>query len=152
MIGFLSSLLAACTQWNPGAIEPGHSTAADLQRHLGQPDYEWRNAAGQRVIQFTSLPNGQETWAATLDANGVVGEWRQLLTPENFQRVARGMSQDEVQQLLGRPISKQAYSLKQQVVWDWPFHVGGQEMRFHVHFGADGKVAKTSSMPLQSGG
>lgn len=152
MAGFLASLLAACSGWNPAAIQVGQSTSDDLARNLGRVDYEWRDSAGHRVLQFSNLPNGVETWAATLDANGTVIAFEQLLTDAHFEQVARGMSQDEVQRLLGRPISKQTFPLKQQEVWDWPFHSGGQEMRFHVHFDPSGHVVDITSMPLQNGG
>ena len=76
----------------------------------------------------------------------VLREVRQVLTDENFARVREGMSRDQVRRLLGQPAHELFFALKQETVWDWKtIAVANTPAYFNVHFGADGRVVRTSS-------
>jgi outer membrane protein assembly factor BamE (lipoprotein component of BamABCDE complex) len=70
-----------------------------------------------------------------------------------FAQVARGMPEQEVAQLLGRPDETMRFPLSSSEAWDYRYYdTWGYFAVFSVTFGPDGRVASTISNRINSGG
>src|SRR4051794_27500743 len=69
-----------------------------------------------------------------------------------FAQVARGMSEGEVQGLLGRPDETMRFPLSQSAAWDNRYYdPGGHPPIYSVTFGPDRHVVSTISNRINSG-
>ncbi|MDQ7969457.1 MAG: outer membrane protein assembly factor BamE [Oxalicibacterium faecigallinarum] len=153
--GFLCSLLMfGCNQhgrpiedFGIEKLTKGVSTEADVRQAMGEPEMVWNEPSGARTFEYPKGPEGHRTWMVELDAGGIMRDYRQTLTDENFARVQAGMTRDDVRRLLGKPGSIATFPLKNEEVWDWRYFSGSATERFfHVHFDRDsGKVVRMSS-------
>lgn len=127
-------------------LAKGVSTEADVRAAMGEPEKVWDEGKGARTFEYPKGPAGHRTWMIELDAAGIMRDYRQVLTEENFARVRNGMTQDEVRRLLGKPRSSVDFPLKNETVWDWRYlDSAGTERLFNVHFDRDsGRVTGTS--------
>lgn len=65
--------------------------------------------------------------------------------------VKAGMTQDEVQQVLGRPARTQHYSLSQSTTWTYDVDpLAAEQVIFDVDFDAQGRVAASGERRLPS--
>jgi outer membrane protein assembly factor BamE (lipoprotein component of BamABCDE complex) len=129
-------------------LTKGISSESDVRMVMGQPDTVWEEEDGSRTLEYPKGPEGARTWMFTIDSNGRMQDYRQVLTEENFSRIRPGMSKDEVRRLLGRPRTVAQYKRKNEEAWDWRYRpYNGSETRFfNVHFDmGTGKVTMTSS-------
>ncbi len=144
-LAMLGALLALLGCDRTGELRPGVSTAAEVVEKMGRPAMEWREGADQ-VWEYPFTPEGSRNYMLTIGPDGVLKTMEQVLTAENFARVAPGMTRDQVRRLLGKPASTMVLELKREEVWDWketsPFP--GTDLRFNVHFDHDGRVTHTS--------
>jgi hypothetical protein len=154
-MNFLSRLLAVlasaigfygCDNAHLEALKPGFSTAQEVRARLGPPAAEWPNPDGGATWEYPRGPEGTRCWMLTLDQRGVLLKIDQALTEENFARVAKGWSGEQVRRLLGKPASETSFPLKPEVVWEWRIDpsIPGNRAFFHVHFSTDGIVTGTS--------
>lgn len=146
MTGLLAAVgLTACDYFAVKELRPGVSTGFEVRERMGAPTMEWRNVDGTLTWEFSRQPEGAVNYMVVVGPDNLLREIRQVLTDENFARVERGMSEDNIRRLLGRPATRTPLALKKEVVWDWRYDAGpGRRMRFNVHFGADGRVLGTS--------
>lgn len=146
--------MTACGLPTEPQFTPGVSTGAEVRQRMGTPTMEWRNDDGSVTWEFARTPEGTRNYMATVGADGILREFTQVVTEQNFARVSTGMDKDAVRRLLGRPKSVVLLDLKHQEVWDWPYPNPflNTDMRFNVHFGADGRVQETSRSEEMKGG
>ncbi|MCM8613900.1 outer membrane protein assembly factor BamE [Accumulibacter sp.] len=148
----LLATLAACDADRLSRLRPGATTASEVKDVMGQPTLEWREADGSRVWEYPRTPQGIVNYLVLIGPDGVLREVQQVLTEENFARVAAGMTQDQVRRLLGRPAHETYFPLKRETIWDWKTKVdAGMEWYFNVHFDSDGRVTGTSSNYVPKG-
>lgn len=141
----LALLIAACDYFALQELQPGRSTGAEVRERLGVPTMEWKNMDGTTTWEFSRQPEGTENYMVVMGPDDVLREIRQVLTEQNLARIEKGMSEDNVRRLLGRPAARTPFPLKQEVVWDWNFNSAtGRRLRFHVHFDQTGHVLGTS--------
>lgn len=144
--GLMAALLPACDGINLGKLKPGVTTAQQVREIMGPPTQEWSDDDGTRTWEYPRTPEGIVNYMIVFDADQVLREVRQVLTDENFARVREGMSRDQVRRLLGQPAHELFFALKQETLWDWKtIAVANTPAYFNVHFGADGRVVRTSS-------
>jgi hypothetical protein len=93
-------------------LKPGSSTAREVRERLGEPAAEWQNDDRSVTWEYPRGPEGTRCWMLTLDARGVLQKIEQALTEENFSRIEKGWSADQVQRLLGRPAGEAEFPLK----------------------------------------
>jgi hypothetical protein len=102
VVSAISALLAACAA-NPFPgyeIQPGTSREAVLAR-LGTPTRIVRLPAGER-LQYSLQPMGQRAWMVDLDAAGKAVRVRQVLNPDDFNRIQPGSwNRDDVEREFG---------------------------------------------------
>jgi outer membrane protein assembly factor BamE (lipoprotein component of BamABCDE complex) len=72
---------------------------------------------------------------------------------EQFMRVQRGMTHDDVARLLGVPDEKMKFPLSQTEAWDYRSQdTWGYMVVFSATFAADGRVASTFTRRINDGG
>jgi len=110
--------LFGCDPKRISELEEGVSTEADVRARFGEPENVWDTPAG-RVFEYNRQPQGQKNYMITIGADGKMSALRQVLTPENFAKVAPGMPAEEVRRMLGKPAKRTPYPLKNQTEWEW---------------------------------
>lgn len=122
------------------ALKPGMSTAQEVRERLGEPAAQWPGTDGTVVWEYPRGPEGFKCWMLTLSDRGVLISIDQALTEENFARIQKGWSPEQVRRLLGKPATTVKYPLKPEIVWDWRIEPrsSGNRAFFHVHFTAEG--------------
>jgi len=127
-------------------LKPGSSTAQEVRERLGAPTAEWPNSDGSVTWEYPRGPEGTRCWMLTLNDHGVLQKIEQALTEENFARIEKGWSREQVRRLLGKPASEVKFPLKPEVVWEWRIDSVTPDNRafFDVHFSPDGVVSGTS--------
>lgn len=147
-------LAAACDQQGHfieegglAKLSRGISGESDVRMAMGQPDTVWEEEDGTRTLEYPKGPAGHRTWMVTIDKNGKLQDYRQVLTEANFANIKIGMSKEEVRRLLGKPRTIVRFTLKNEEVWDWRYQKSQAESRFfNVHFDIDSRqVTGTSS-------
>lgn len=159
MIASLTSLLACDPRGSAyedvrlGQLKEGESTEQDVRRLFGPPSAV-RDGGGGKGLVYPLGPEGLHTLLIRIGANGKYQGRENLLTRENFNRVARGQKETDVVDLLGPPGRTQKYALKRETAWEWRF-LDGQETRlFVVMFEAGGTVVSSAieEDPRRTGG
>jgi outer membrane protein assembly factor BamE (lipoprotein component of BamABCDE complex) len=158
MIAFLALLVGAVLLFgcdkngNPiqefglDKLEKGVSTEGDVRTVMGQPDTVREETDGSRTLEYPKGPEGARTWMFVIDSSGKLRDYMQVLTEENFARIAPGMSKEEVRRRLGRPRSVVPFPRMNEEVWDWRYLSGTSARLFNVHFDmTTGQVKRLSS-------
>jgi outer membrane protein assembly factor BamE (lipoprotein component of BamABCDE complex) len=148
-MGMLAALLAlvGCDAQKISELTPGESTEADVRAKFGTPSDVWEEADGRRVLEFTRQPEGARNWQMTIDAQGKLVTYKNVLTAENLARIRPGMSELEVRRLVGRPGKVTPFALRQETTWDYRFlETPSTTAMYVVTFGGDGKVKSTLRM------
>ncbi len=87
---------------------------------MGSPSTVRQLASGS-VMEFPRGPYGHHTWFVYLDAGGRAVRAEQVLTQQNFMRVAPDMTQEEVRNLLGQPGETYELGRARGVVWNYRY-------------------------------
>ncbi len=145
--------LFGCDEQRIRELEEDVSTEVDVRDRFGEPENIWPEADGSRTFEYNRQPAGHQNYMITIGANGRMTALRQVVAPHMFERVAAGMTQQEVRRMLGKPAKRMTYERRQETDWDWRYiDPPATEMLFTVTFGSDGKVLRTSrSMVLRDG-
>jgi outer membrane protein assembly factor BamE (lipoprotein component of BamABCDE complex) len=149
MIGSLLGLLAcdpsgrAYEDARLARLTEGQSTEQDVRQLFGVPSAT-REIAGGKGLIYPLGPEGLHTLLLRIDPNGKYQGRENLLTRDNFNRVAKGQSQSDVLDLLGRPGRTEKYALKQQTAWEWRFLDGNVTRVFVVMFDPAGTVVSSA--------
>lgn len=152
LLGLLAWLLAGCDPQAISELEEGLSTEADVVQRFGQPERVWDEPGGARTFEYNRQPEGLRNYMITIGPDGRMSVLRQVLTPENFARVEKGMDAQQVRRMLGRPARRIPYELRGEVDWIWKFLEPPSETRaFHVIFGPDRRVRRTEIGPDPDG-
>lgn len=142
----LALALAGCDPQRIAELEEGVSTEADVRARFGQPENVWDAPGGGRVLEYNRNPSGHQNYMITIGADGRMSALRQVLNEGNFARVRPGMTMEEVRRLLGKPMKKTPYALKNETAWDWRYmQAPATSMVFTVWFDSDYRVLRTST-------
>ncbi len=127
-------------------LEKGVSTESDVRLVMGQPEKVWQQGNGDRVLEYPKGPAGPRTWMFDIAENGVLKNYRQVLTEDTFSTIQPGMSQEMVRRTLGKPRSMVNFPLSNEEVWDWLYLEHGQNPNlFNVHFDQNTRQVKRMS-------
>lgn len=134
-------------------LTEGQSTEDDVRRLFGVP-HAVRDSGGGRGLVYPLGPEGAHTLLIQIDANGRYQGRENLLTRENFNRVAPGQKEADVVSLIGPPGRTQRYALKNETAWEWRYFDGTETRLFVAMFDADGTVVSTATEedPRRQGG
>lgn len=146
-------LLGACTLGALG-LKPGESTEADVRRAMGAPALEFSEPDGARTLVYPTGPMGTETFMASLDRDGKLRGFDQVLDEAHFMRIQTGTStRDDVSRIIGPPARTVAFSRKNQVGWMYRFRdAWGYFVDMTVSFDAQGVVAEKAAIRIDPGG
>lgn len=138
--------LYGCDSFNLNSLTPGISTAQEVRTRLGPPVAEWPNPDGSITWEYPRGPEGIHCWMITLSPDRILSRIDQALTEENFARVEKGWTGEQVRRLLGKPARETTYPLKPETVQEWRIEAKspGYRAYFHVHFDTAGYVTGTS--------
>ncbi len=143
---FCSVFLPACDVVNLPEIKPGITAQSEVRSRMGEPGFVHHDADGSIVWEYTRQPSGRSCYMIRFDAQGVVSEMAQVLSPPYFSRALPGMKHEEIRRLLGQPARKQIFENLGEEVWEW--RVTGEnpldDSYFNVYFNLhDGQVKKS---------
>jgi hypothetical protein len=132
------ALLGACDQYADRNLVVGQHSEADVRQLMGVPTMIWDLPGGARQFDYIRAPGGFETWRVDIAPDGRYQGMKQLLTDENFKRLAQvGMTGEELTRLFSRPAETQRYALSNEVIWLWRYEgLGGIKYNFNAHFDA----------------
>ena len=144
LLGFLS--LFGCDQQKIEKLEEGVSTEADVRAQFGVPEKTWDGVGGTRILEFNRQPEGSTNYMISIGPDGKMSALRQVLTPQNFDKVIPGMMMEDVRKMLGKPGKVSTYALKPgETHYDWRFvQAPNQSKIFTVIFNADWRVQSTT--------
>lgn len=146
LVAALALALIGCAGFGLAALKPGISTAQETRERLGLPAAEWPNSDGSVTWEYPTGPAGTRCWMLTLGKDGVLQKIEQALSEENFARIEKGWSSEQVRRLLGKPAGKDNFPRMPEVVWEWRIEptIPGNIAFFHVHFTPEGHVTRSS--------
>lgn len=113
------SLLTACSTYAPPTALNGMGRE-DLVARMGPPAME-RKVDGNTRLEFPRGPRGTQTWFVYLDATDRASRAEQVLTEQNFSRIAVGMTKGDVHLLLGQPSEVQVLGRARGEVWSYRY-------------------------------
>ena len=156
----LTLALAGCDQQRIIELEEGASTEADVRARFGEPEKIWEaadlsapqfppaaKAPGARTFEYNRQPAGSVNYMITVGSDGKMSALRQVLSPQNFDKVQPGMPMELVRKMLGKPMKVTPYPLQQNTHYDWRYtSPPNSAMIFSVVFDRDLRVVSTGSM------
>ncbi len=92
---------------------------------MGRPADKRAGPQGEVVYWYPQLPYGRASYAARIAPDGRLIAVEQRLTEDNIKRVVKGVSAEEVRDLLGPPWEPTVYSRLEREVWTYPMLVQG---------------------------
>ena len=130
-------ILVGCAA--PGSMVPQQSTATQVRDRVGLPTDIRFGANGEELWEYTTGPNGTETYLISMARDGRVQSVTQLLTVDRFNEVQVGKTtKAQVRDWMGRP-SDLRY-LRSGLVWEWRVNLQPQLGHLAVRFDDAGVV------------
>ena len=132
-------LLTACASIDGRGLVPGESTDSDVVAVMGEPADTRSGAGGETVYWYPQLPYGHASYAARIAPDGHLIAVEQRLTEENVAKVVKGLSAEDVYDLLGPPYQPTIFSNLEREVWTYPMRQPGYMYPrwFVVHLSLD---------------
>ena len=162
--------LLGCDRQRIAELEEGVASEADVRARFGEPEKIWEAAdmaglplpgallgtlaqPGARTLEYNRQPAGQVNYMITIGADGKMSALRQVLTPQNFERIVPGLTMEQVRKMLGKPMKITPYALRQETHYDWRYRSDPSSARiFTAILGPEGRVISTGSVEeLKSG-
>lgn len=109
------AILAVCAMFLAGcAATVGHRvqtgmTEAEVLRVGGKPAREQKLPDGEAAWDYTLQPTGYFTWRVLIGRDGRVKDVRNLATYENSLKIATGMTEADVEAIMGPTFIREAY-------------------------------------------
>ena len=145
LLALTAGTLLGCSGYSPQALAPGSSIEQVTQR-MGRATAEYPLAPAGRRLEFARGPFGLHTYMVDFDAAGKLVSWNQVLTPETFDSIAKGISRDDVLKTLGHPAKEFGVWSGQQTIWAYSFESMACQW-FMVGLNPAGQVSSTSYGP-----
>src|SRR2546425_11062062 len=113
-------LLAGCASYAGRGLEPGRSSAAEVEAVMGPAAAKRPGPDGETVLWFPRMPYGDGTYAARVGADGRLVAIEQRLTEENIARIERGRTTaDQVLDLVGPPYRADQFARMEREIWTY---------------------------------
>jgi hypothetical protein len=141
-----AALLGGCASFDGARLEPGRSTAAEVEAAMGPAADKRITAGGETVYYYPRLPWGYATYAARIAPDGRLIALEQRLTLENIGKLAAGVTRrEEVLDLLGPPFEPMTQARSGNEIWTYPMRVPGHPTPkwFLAHLSPDGVLRET---------
>lgn len=108
ILALCAIILAGCAATVGNRVDAG-MTESEVRRVGGQPARESRLPNGDTAWDYTLQPTGYFTWRVTIGRDGRVKSVRNLATLENAQHIAPGMTEGEVEAIMGPTFIREKY-------------------------------------------
>jgi hypothetical protein len=142
----LAAALAGCAGFSGRGLEPGKSTAAEVEALMGPAAEQRPGAGGETVRYYSRLPYGRQMYAARIGADGRLVAIEPRLTDENIAKLAHGWSVAQVRDLLGPPWQVHDMRRLEREVWTYPMEGIMWPRHLYVQFSRDGVVREVYAM------
>jgi outer membrane protein assembly factor BamE (lipoprotein component of BamABCDE complex) len=120
MLIAVAASAAGCVSWSGANLVPGRSTTADVETSMGRPAERIARPGGESVWYYPRGPQGRQTYAVRVGADGVVREVSQVLTIENLAKLQPGHSTPEdVRAILGPPVATSRNPRLEREIWEY---------------------------------
>lgn len=133
-------LLAACAAGPFGAPQPGDTRDAVVAR-FGKPTRTVPIPGGER-LQYSQQPRGPYAWMIDFDAAGRVTQARQVLNPQDFNRIQPGWTRADVEREFGPPALVDRVSSWTGDIYTYRWLENNNPMFFWVYFDPRGIVGR----------
>lgn len=143
----LSLLLAACASFDGRGLIAGKSGLDDVIRVMGEARMQWTEADGTRRLAYPRGPMGVQTYMVSIGRDGKLERIENVLTSQTFDRIAAGMSQDQVLRTLGPPEPAWTvyFKARDELVWEWRYCDDWNRLaRFDVLFDGTKQVVRST--------
>jgi hypothetical protein len=138
---FTALLAAGCASYTGANLQPGVSTAADVERTMGRPVERRQAANGETLLWYPHFPFGKVSYAARIGPDGRLIGVEQRMTEQNIAALEPNRTTlAQVRDLLGPPDSVVEYPRMQREVWTYPVFSRPQHKELYVQFSPDGVV------------
>jgi hypothetical protein len=138
-------LVAGCATVAPPSFAPG-TGMNEVEARMGKPRNVVKAPDGDTVWQYPNGPVGQTTYVVRFGPDQRTKSVYQALTFEQFAKVRRGISRDEVRLLLGPPGETMFFSRMNEEVWSYRYQAAASDNRiFNVHLDAATGYVRTTS-------
>jgi hypothetical protein len=137
-------LVAGCAHpWNTMDIPPG-ATRDQVIAQAGPPVGTWPLPNGGQRMQYTLQPLGYYAFMVDLDPSGRVVRTRQVMTPQEFQRIEDNVwTRDDVLREFGPPARIDGVASWNGPIWQYRWYEPGQgPMFWYVYFDPQGVVRR----------
>jgi outer membrane protein assembly factor BamE (lipoprotein component of BamABCDE complex) len=144
-----AAALAGCA--SPRSVGTG-STLVEMLARAGPPTDIRFDRNGDELWEYTTGPQGHETYLVRAGADNRVKEITQLLTDEQLNKIVPGtMTKADVRHILGKP-SVQTFAAVG-TVWSWRFKRDGSQSGYlTVRFNPDNTVMERIAIMDFTGG
>jgi hypothetical protein len=132
------AVLVGCAADVYRAVAPGMSST-DVAAHVGKPTTTGKLADGSMYWDYSRQP--YYTDRITFGPDDRVVEVRNLLTEQNFERLQKGMTLDEVHSVVGPAYIYNQYA-NGTTVWTYRYYDVGIAKLMHVTMGPDGRMVR----------
>ena len=147
VVVFAAALLAGCAAYDGRGLIPGKSTGADVEALMGPPTERIRKPDGVSILFYPRGPVGRQTFAATLDADGVLSGMEQVLTHENAMKLVVGSTTaQQVRELFGPPGWISHFPRQERHVWEYKWINVEDKRVFWMQFSYDGILREAINM------
>jgi hypothetical protein len=137
----LAALMSACASYSGRGLQPGKATEADVRGLMGEPTAVRKTPDGGRVLWYSKLPAGRESFAARLDPQGTLVSIEQRLSDEHISRLKPNASKaDDVLDTLGPPYRVLDVPHLSRKVWEYPLNTVPDPRNLYVQLSDDGVV------------
>ena len=113
-------VLSGCAAAVGSRVAPG-MTEPDVLRVGGKPVREQKLASGEVSWDYTLQPSGYFTWRVVFAPDGRVREVRNLTTYENSLKIETGMTEAQVEEIMGPTFIREKY-------WKGTYSIGYRYM------------------------
>jgi hypothetical protein len=131
--------LAGCATYTGSSLQPGVSTAADVERTMGRPVERRQAANGETLLWYPHFPFGKVSYAARIAPDGKLIGVEQRITEQNIATLQPNRTTlAQVRDLLGPPDSIVDFPRMQRETWTYPVYSRPQHKELYVQFSRDG--------------
>ena len=120
---------------------------------MGAPAMEFTDPDGSRQLVYPKGPLGTDTLMVYLGKDGVLrDDVRNVLTDQTFESVKAGLTEKDIQRLIGPPAQVIPFALSNTHAWDYRYmDTWGYLAIFSVTFDANGIVVSKSKARINDG-
>jgi len=139
------AVLSGCASLQPPSFAPG-TGMGEVESRLGKPRDVVKMPDGDTVWQYPTGPVGQTTYMVRFGPDQRTKSAYQALTLQQFAKIQRGTTRDEVRLLLGPPGGTMFFGRMNEEVWSYRYQASASDNRiFNVHFDAGTGYVRTTS-------